>query len=188
MSFVWTSGARGLVCDVCAGDLLDVRLKSASLAERAVDGYPPHIVFVPAFDTNDPERLGGQAPLTGDPVEFRLDLAPTYFPLRGQLHLDGGTGVAYEGSYSRSKCRKTRAREDWTITLRDIGAVTPIAFPRGVYAISVPRDSSVSLVAKGDTVALVLAAGHRCPLGHLAQGTIVSAGGTIEMVHCHVRL
>ena len=187
MTTTWTSGTRSKVlCTVCPGDLIAVHLTSGSTAERAdANGRPPHLVFVPEFDHRAPNKIGGSAPDARDPNEWRLGLAPTFFQFHGQLYLDGGVGVAYAVSFTRSCCRS--APIDDVMTLRSINT-TAVPLPRDTYAISVPRDSDIELVAWGDTATFTLVADHVLHLGHMAQGTIRTPGATaLELVNCYVR-
>jgi len=189
MSAPWTSGSRAFLCNVCAGDLIEVRLKSAvagpgpAPAELAVNGYVPHLVYVPEFGHNHKDLIGGEQD-KDDPNEWRVNLQPIVCPYRGGLYLDGGAGVAYDVRIKRARCREFYP---WTITLRDIG-VAPIAVPQGVYAIEAPRDVAVTLDSHGDILNLSLTAGVRFELGHLSQGTIASPAATIEALTCHVRI
>lgn len=187
MSQKWISGRRFLVCAVCAHDTVDVRLRTTAVTERPVNGYAPHLVFVPEYGHNRPDLVGGELDQS-DPAEYRLNLAPTYFPTKGQLWLDGGIGLLeYAVSFKRRRCSKPQ--NEWAVTLRDLTAGLPaIKLPHGVHSISAPRDVSLSLVHAGDTLNLLLAAGLRFPLDHHSLGTINAAVGVVEALTCHVRL
>ena len=191
MTAPWTSGVRTFLTNVCANDLVEVRLRAASSgpgiapAELPVAGYVPHLVYVPEFGHNRSDTLGGEQD-KDDPNEWRVNLAPMLCPFKGGLYLDGGVGRNYTVRMKISRCRQV-ARPEWSITLRSIGAV-PIQIPQGVWAIEAPQDVNVTLDASGDTLALALAAGSKFPLGHLSQGTIVSPAGTVTALTCHVRL
>ncbi len=189
MSAPWTSGKRVHLCRVCTGDLIEVRLTSAvagpgpAPAEGAVDGYVPHLVYVPEFGHNSKDTIGGEQN-AADPNEWHLNLCPVVLPYRGDLFLAGGAGIAYDVRIKRARCRDFYPL---AITLRDIDA-TAIAFPQGVYAIEAPRDVNLTLDSHGDTLNLSLAAGTRFEVGHLGQGTVASPAGVVEALTCHLRI
>jgi hypothetical protein len=185
------------VTDVCAGDLVTVRLAlapgEADDVERPnLQALPIHLVYAPRFSGGDDDErgtVGGQLAPTLHPLEYRVDLVALWCPYHGQVALDGGGGrsaddqVNYFVWYERVRCAE-RPLDDPTLLLRDVGGPTPI--PRGAYAVSVPVPYDVRFLS-GVPLVLTLSPGQRFALGSLALGAFAGDTYVLPAITFHLR-
>ena len=162
----FTAGRRETICEVCAGDLVLVRLEPRDGKLLADDrGRLPHLVYKPTFAGEDiSARRRHLLHGVDTSPEWELDIGAFWAPVSGWLAIAGGGGDArFKVYHTVQHCRLDPGFEH-TLSLLRINA--PVPRPRGAQDVRVGSSAVVRLSAAEQHIHVPMEpAGQRYPLG-----------------------